>query len=338
MSYYEWRPYVPVAKRRAKASREMDKLRKQGITIEPIAIQGRKIAKTFWGEAWCRHLEQFSDFANRLPRGRTYVRNGSVCHLAIQQGKIEAIVSGSQLYRVSIDIIPLAASRWKRVREQCAGQIGSMLELLQGRLSNQVMEIVTDPAQGLFPQPKEISLHCDCPDWAGMCKHVAAVLYGVGARLDEKPELLFLLRKVDHEALISVELDMQTATRGTGRRRQLADQDLSSLFGIELEDVPTQKTKQRVNKDKSVTRKSASKKTKPSGTNTKAPDSPKAFTPTGAAVVRLRKQYKMTRTQFAQLLGISPQTVANWEGKRGRLNLQAHTLAALTQAWSQTRS
>jgi uncharacterized Zn finger protein len=311
----------------------MDKLRKQGVTIEPIAIQGRKIAKTFWGEAWCRHLEQFSDFANRLPRGRTYVRNGSVCHLVIQQGKIKAIVSGSELYRVSIDIIPLTASRWKKLRKQCAGQIGSMLELLQGRLSNQVMEIVTDPAKGLFPQPKEIRLHCDCPDWAGMCKHVAAVLYGVGARLDEKPELLFLLRKVDHEELISEELDMQTATHGTGRRRRLANQDLSNLFGIELEDAPTRKTIPRVNKGKSATRQSASKRTKPRQTSAKAPDSPKTFTPTATAVVRLRKQYKMTRTQFAELLGISPQTLANWEGKRGRLNLQAHSLAALTEAW-----
>ncbi len=338
MSYGEWRPYVSVAKRRAKAAREMDKLRKQGTAIEPIGIKGRKIAQTFWGKAWCRHLERFSDFANRLPRGRTYVRNGSVCHLAIKQGKVEAIVSGSELYHVRIDIAPLASSRWKKVRDQCAGQIGSLLELLQGRLSNQVMEVVTDPDKGLFPQPREIKLHCDCPDWADMCKHVAAVLYGVGARLDEKPELLFLLRKVDHEELISAELDMQTATSGASKRRRLENSDLSSLFGIELEEAPAQKSKGRSNNKTPAMRKAAPNSTKPRPTNATVPTKKKVFTPTGAAVAKLRKQYKMTRSQFADLLGISPQTVANWEGKRGRLKLQAHTLTALSQAWSRKQS
>ncbi len=338
MSYGGWRPYVSVAKRRANAIREMNKLRKKGAEIEPIEIQGRKIARTFWGEAWCKHLERFSDFANRLPRGRTYVRNGSVCHLAIKQGKVEAIVSGSELYHVSIDITPLAVSRWKTVRKQCAGQIGSMLELLQGHFSNQVMEIVTDPAKGLFPQPKDIKLHCDCPDWADMCKHVAAVLYGVGARLDGKPELLFLLRKVDHEELISAELDIQTATSGTGKRRRLANPDLSSLFGIELEEAPKQKNKRRLDKGKSATRKKVPKSTNSRPKHATAPGKKKTFTPTGAAVSRLRKEYKMTRSQFAELLAISPQTVATWESRRGRLNLQTHTLKALSQAWLRKQS
>ncbi len=163
MSYGEWAPYVPVAKRRAKAAREVNRLRKKGMKIEPIEVQGRKIARTFWGEAWCSHLEQFSDYANRLPRGRTYVRNGSVCHLAISKGKVEAIVSGSSLYKINIKITPLPATKWKTVRKQCAGQIGSMLELLQGRFSDNVMAIVTDKNNGLFPGPSEINLSCDCP-------------------------------------------------------------------------------------------------------------------------------------------------------------------------------
>lgn len=256
----------------------------------------------------------------------------------MQQGKVEAIVSGSELYHVRIDIAPLASSRWKKVRDQCAGQIGSLLELLQGRLSNQVMEIVTDPAKGLFPQPREIKLHCNCPDWADMCKHVAAVLYGVGARLDEKPELLFLLRKVDHEELISADLDIQTATSGTGKRRRLANTDLSNLFGIELEEAPVQKTKGRANNRKPAPLKTVANSARPRSTNTQAPTKRKAFTPTGAAVTKLRKQYKMTRSQFAELLGISPQTVANWESKSGRLKLQAHTLTALTQTWSRKQA
>ncbi len=338
MSYGGWQPYVPVAKRRAKAAREMKKLRKQGTEISPIEIQGRKIARTFWGEAWCKHLEQFSDFANRLPRGRTYVRNGSVCHLAIKPGKVEAIVSGSALYNVSINIASLSQGKWKKLRKQCAGQIGSILELLQGRLSSQVMGIVTHPTNGLFPQPGEIKLHCDCPDWADMCKHVAAVLYGVGARLDEKPKLLFRLRKVDQNELISENLEIETATTGQGQRRRLANQDLSKLFGIDIEG-----TDGAIHKSKAPPRKTSKKKTAFGGSKAriskaKASVKKKTFTPTGAAVSRLRKQFNMTRSQFADLLGISPQTVANWENKRGKLKLQEHTLTALTQAWSRKQS
>ncbi|GMQ84200.1 MAG: hypothetical protein BMS9Abin06_0967 [Gammaproteobacteria bacterium] len=341
MSYGEWRPYVSVAQRRAKAAREMKKLRKKGMDVEPIEIQGRNIAHTFWGKAWCKHLERFSDFANRLPRGRTYVRNGSVCHLAIKKGKVEAIVSGSALYKVDIHITPLSSAKWKNVRKQCAGHIGSILELLQGQLSSQVMEIVTDPANGLFPQPGDIKLHCDCPDWADMCKHVAAVLYGIGARLDNKPELLFMLRKVDHQELISADLDMQVATRGEGKRRRLANQDLSSLFGVDIEDTtpptkkrktPQRKTTHRSNKAK-VSRKAAAIRGNPGAGKTKAALGKKPFIPTGAAVARLRKQFKMTRAQFAELISVSPQTVANWETRRGRLKLQQRTLTALTRAW-----
>lgn len=238
--YDQWRPYVPVAQRRAIAQREMQRLRKKGLTIQPIEIEGRKITRTFWGSAWCDHLEQFSDYDNRLPRGRTYVRNGSVCHLAISKGIVDAIVSGSELYNVKIAIKTLPKKTWNSVRDRCAGQIGSMLDLLRGHLSEGVMKVVTDRDHGLFPLPRDIELSCSCPDWAVMCKHVAAVLYGVGARLDGAPELLFLLRNVDHEELIDTELDLQAVTTGAGKRRRLGGgQDLTDVFGVEIEeDVP----------------------------------------------------------------------------------------------------
>ena len=188
-----WRPYVSVAERRRRAAKKMDALRKKGVDVQPVVIEGRKIAKSFWGEAWCGHLESFSDFENRLPRGRSYVRNGSVCHLAVAKGRIEAKVSGSELYNVKVAVKTLPGKQWSAIKRRCSGQIGSLLELLQGRLSDHVMAVVTDRQDGLFPAPKEISFECSCPDWAVMCKHVAAVLYGVGARLDARPELLFLL-------------------------------------------------------------------------------------------------------------------------------------------------
>ncbi|NLZ28577.1 MAG: hypothetical protein GX887_06385 [Firmicutes bacterium] len=234
---YGWAPYVTVAERRAKAAKKVARLKKQGMVICPVDLQGRrKIAGTFWGQGWCDHLEKFSDYANRLPRGRSYLRNGSVCHLEITTGNIRAMVIGTQLYDVHIEVKPLPDKKWNKVKEKCSGEIGSLIELLQGKLSENIMSVVTDKNNGLFPVPKEIELNCSCPDCATMCKHVAAVLYGVGARLDEEPELLFVLRGVNYEELISFGAeDVTKAISGKGgRRRTVAETDLSDVFGIDI--------------------------------------------------------------------------------------------------------
>jgi len=244
MAYYGWgwRPYVPVAKRRAQAMQKMEKLRKQGVNIQPVKIEGRQIARTFWGQSWCEHLEKFSDYENRLPRGRTYVRNGSVCHLDIAKGRIAAKVSGSEIYDIQIAIKPLQKDKWRRVKDSCGGQVGSLLELLQGRLSDHVMAAVTDKNKGLFPQPSEISLDCSCPDWADMCKHVAAVLYGIGARLDEKPELLFVLRGVDHTELVTEDAAKAVVSKAKKTdRRTLDESELAEVFGIDVAPVSSAK-------------------------------------------------------------------------------------------------
>src|SRR4051794_22166158 len=197
MSFYEYGPYVSVAAKREKALRHVAKLRKKGQTIRPVAIEGRAISKSFWGMSWCTNLERYSDYESRLPRGRAYVRNGSVVHLEIAKGKITAIVAGSSPYDVKIAIAPVKAKRWQAICRDCAGSVDSLVELLQGRLAKGVMDRVCHEGDGLFPAPEEIELSCSCPDGAGMCKHVAAVLYGIGARLDQEPQLLFLLRDVD---------------------------------------------------------------------------------------------------------------------------------------------
>jgi len=235
-----WRPYVPVAQRRRNAIMQLEKLRKKGTAVSPVRIEGRQIARTFWGKAWCAHLEKFSDYENRLPRGRTYLRNGSVCHLDIQKGEVQAKVMGSRLYEVKVKIKALPGERWQGVKERCGGQVASLLDLLRGRLSERVMGVVTDRDRGLFPAPKEISLDCSCPDWAEMCKHVAGVLYGVGARLDEKPELLFLLRGVNHEELVGSAQAAGVIARGEkgGKHRKLSNGDLGEVFGIELAAPP----------------------------------------------------------------------------------------------------
>jgi uncharacterized Zn finger protein len=239
MSWYGgFRPYVPVAKRRASAARYAAKLaKKEKRQLAPVKIDGRNIARTFWGQAWCDNLEAYSDFANRLPRGRTYVRNGSVIDLQITSGQVRAIVSGSAIYEVEVQIKTLSKPEWKLIRKDCSQSIHSVLDLLQGKFDTAVMQRLTQRRTGLFPQPAEIKMKCSCPDSAGMCKHLAAVLYGVGARLDLAPELLFTLRNVDHLELIGAAVSTDNLDRAlaAGSTDALAGSDLAEVFGIELE-------------------------------------------------------------------------------------------------------
>jgi uncharacterized Zn finger protein len=267
-SYDNWRPYVSAAERRRRAAKKIDKMRKDGHNVSPIKIVGRKIAATFWGEAWCKNLEAYSDYSNRLPRGRTYVRNGSVIDLQIEVGRVRAIVSGSEIYKVAIEIKPLAKKRWTDIKGQCAGRIDSLIELLRGSISKGVMEIVTRKGKGLFPSPREISLNCSCPDWATMCKHVAATLYGVGARLDHEPELLFTLRGVDPTEMVEVAVDQPSTMRKSQMSRVLETDELSSVFGVDIDETtpgivltPTKRVR-RTTKIRKKTTSRINKKTK----------------------------------------------------------------------------
>lgn len=240
MSYFEWHPYVPVAEKRRQAQRELAKLRKRGQSVAPVTIEGRTIAKTFWGKSWCANLERYGDYATRIPRGRTYVRNGSVLDLQIAKGEIVAMVAGSSLYKIKITIAPVKAAHWKAICRDCAGAIDSLVELLQGRMAKGTMDRVCREGDGLFPPPEEIKLSCSCPDWADMCKHVAAALYGVGARLDEKPQLLFVLRGVDeNELLANAGQDLALARAAPGAARLLDDSDIAALFGLEMAESAT---------------------------------------------------------------------------------------------------
>jgi uncharacterized Zn finger protein len=234
----DWRPYVSVAERRQAGARHAAKLAKKGRKVSPVVIEGRTIAKSFWGKAWCDNLESYSDYANRLPRGRTYARNGSIVDLQIAAGRVTAIVSGSDIYEIGIDIVALDRKRWRALIQECGGRIGSAVELLRGTFSNQVMEILARPKTGLFPAPKDIRLSCSCPDWADMCKHVAAALYGVGARLDAEPELFFTLRQVDQTELISEAATARAIGSGAARgKKAIAADQLADVFGIELAEV-----------------------------------------------------------------------------------------------------
>jgi uncharacterized Zn finger protein len=252
MAYYDGFPaYVSVAEKRLKAQKSVEKLKKKNPDICPVILTGTKLTKTWWGKAWNDNLESYSDFANRIGRGRSYVRHGAVVDLKITQGEIKALVQGSAAkpYQVTISILPLSEAVWQEITRNCAGKLDSLQELIVGKFPKTLSEVFTAKGKGLFPTSKEIRLQCSCPDGANMCKHVAAVFYGVGARLDEDPALFFVLRNVKMEDLISEAISQKTETflkkSNVKSRRIIADTDIADLFGIEMETKPEMKREKK---------------------------------------------------------------------------------------------
>ncbi len=230
-----WWSYEDVREQKARMEREIAKRVKRGETFEVVAAPSgnKKLCTTFWGQAWCKNLEAYQEYESRLPRGRSYLRQGRAYNLAIEQGSLSAVVAGSELYDTRIEIKALPKARWAKIVEESAGEVGSMLDLLAGKLGDGLMQVLTDTERGLFPKPKEIRFDCSCPDFADMCKHVSAVLYGVGVMLDTQPELLFTLRGVDQAELL-VDAGEATVADLAGGEGELAGADLSALFGIDL--------------------------------------------------------------------------------------------------------
>lgn len=313
-SWYGYRKPQTVSSRKAKAEKHLAAAAKKKLVYDPVRIEGRTIARSFWGKAWNHNLESYSDYENRLPRGRSYLSSGQVLDLKIGPGTIDALVMGSSLYRVEVRISPLPPARWKALSAACAGKVGSLVELLQGRLSDQVMAVVTRHGEGLFPAPREITKSCSCPDWADVCKHLAAVLYGVGARLDRQPELLFLLRGVDHLDLIGAAAEAPLAAApGTTSAPTIADEDVAGIFGIELE--PEVRQAAKAEKPKDEKRKAAKPK---------------------IPAVKRRKTKRTLPTVSAQeliALGVGRSTIQSWlfervlvpSDQRGVYRKTAHT-------------
>jgi uncharacterized Zn finger protein len=313
MDFYGWKPYVSAAERRKKAEKAAARVRKAGASLSPVAASSGAIAKTFWGKAWCDNLERYSDYANRLPRGRTYVRNGSVIDLKITEGEVQAQVVGSRLYKVAVKVIAVPGKQWQSISADCAGSIDSLVELLQGRLSKAVMERICTPNTGLFPAPKEIQFNCSCPDWAFMCKHVAAVLYGVGARLDEQPELIFTLRRVDGKDLVTqAGAGLPKSKQGPTAGKVLDDALLADVFGIEMADVAPA-TKPAAPRHESTTTKVAKTLAKVATTTTrKAPTAGK----TEAAKKTMAAQ-KPVKVKVPAKSSVSPRKATTSKAKTG---------------------
>ena len=251
MSYWGFPRYVSVGEKKQKSKKKLEQLRKKNKDIEPVIIEGRTLAHTWWGKAWNKNLEGYADYSNRIGRGRSYVRCGSVLDLQISGGEVKSLVQGSESkpYSTVIKIKALEKSIWKKIKDVCEGKLDSLQELLVGKFPKALDEIFTAHGKGLFPAPKEIDFDCSCPDWADMCKHIAATLYGVGVRLDKDPNLFFALRKIEINDLITETVKDKTKKLLTKAKKRsgriIEDQDLSSVFGIELDSVtkPAKKAK-----------------------------------------------------------------------------------------------
>lgn len=245
--YSRYPEYVPVAEKRARNMAAAAKMFRKGENPEPVIISGRKIAASWWGKCWNENLERYADYSNRIGRGRSYVCHGAVLDLKIEPGLVKALVQGSRAkpYKVTITIDKLDAKTWEALRTAALGSLGSLPDLLAGKFPQNLKDIFFARGTGIFPSPKEIKLECSCPDWATMCKHIAATLYGVGNRLDTAPELLFALRQVTVEDMIreTVETTSRELLEKAGRAAGgdiLDDTDIGDVFGIEMgdEDIP----------------------------------------------------------------------------------------------------
>jgi uncharacterized Zn finger protein len=256
MGYRSWggfAPYVSKAEKILKAKKNQEKLAKKGIILEPVILEGRgrTIAKTWWGKAWAENLERYADYSNRIPRGRSYVRNGSILDLKIFANNVTALVSGSRSepYKIEIKFSSLNNSTEKLLMEKSRSSLDSMQSLLSGEFPEDLKDAFFKQGTGLFPSPKEIKLNCSCPDWAEMCKHVAATLYGVAARLDEKPELFFVLRGIKVSDFVNTMIKEESAKLLkkadvlSNRVIDTEDSGMEELFGISM-DIPDSETKQ----------------------------------------------------------------------------------------------
>ena len=250
--YYSFPVYVSVAKKKANAEKKIKQLKKKNPNISPVIITGKKLAESWWGISWNKNLESYADYSNRLGRGRSYVRHSAVLDLKIKPGKIISLVQGSfsTPYKVEITIKKIKNLKWHDIIEQCQEKTDSLNDLLDGKLPENMADILTNQKQGIFPSPNEIEFDCSCPDWASMCKHVAATLYGVGARLDYDPAIFFSLRGIKMENLVSKAIEAQTnqlleKSKTRKSKRIIEDADLSSQFGIDFENSDISNSKQK---------------------------------------------------------------------------------------------
>ena len=238
MSDYGFPKYISIAEKKAKAEKALKKLKKKNPDLEPVIIEGRTLAKSWWGKAWNLNLESYADYSNRINRGKSYVKSNAVLDLKVSKGRVAAKVQGSRAkpYDTEVRIDTLDSTKWRKILELCNHRIDTLEQLIEGRFPKELEILFKDKRYSMFPSPKEIHFNCSCPDYAIMCKHVAAVLYGIGARLDQNPLLFFELRDIDGRELIrkSMEQKIESMLKNTGRKskREITAEDIPNIFGL----------------------------------------------------------------------------------------------------------
>ena len=285
MGYWNYPRYVPVAEKQAKADQKLKQLKKKNPDIRPVRLEGKALAQSWWGKAWNKNLERYADFSNRIGRGRSYVRHGAVLDLQIQPGRVDALVQGSASspYEVEVRIKEIPEKDWKAMIAVCEGRLESLQELIAGKFPKALADAFTAQGEGLFPTPTEIGFSCSCPDWASMCKHVAATLYGIGARFDEDPSLFFYLRNRDISDLVSTAVAEGTRTLLDRAERKsdrvLDDADLSDVFGIDMDEPepePSAEAKPAPKPKKTTGKKKRPRKRSPSRNPRQRPSRPRS--------------------------------------------------------------
>lgn len=237
MYYGGFAPYQTIDELRNKNIKKKITYIKKHPDANPIVLTGT-LGKTWWGKAWNQNLERYADYANRLPRGKRYIKAESIFDFSIEQGYVKGIVAGSGRtpYEVSIQIDPLSEKDWDNLQKLCGNRIESMDLLLQGKFPQELKEQFFMKDHGLFPSPKQIHIDCSCPDYAILCKHAAAILYAVSIRLDENPSLFFELRNISMNQLIKKALgeniDQLIKNSKKKSKRILDEEDIEGLFHL----------------------------------------------------------------------------------------------------------
>lgn len=188
--YYNYKPSKPIQ------------------TQEGIKTKSQRgdFVKNWWATRWIEAVERVMD-AGRLRRGRSYARAGQVLAVEESAGGVTARVQGSRRtpYKVTIEVKPLSDAQWTAVFSALSERAIFTAELLNGQMPQNIEEAFAAAGVSLFPGRGELTAGCSCPDWASVCKHIAAAQYILAERFDDDPFLLFRLRgRTQEQALAAL--------------------------------------------------------------------------------------------------------------------------------------
>ena len=211
-----------------------------------VKIDGKVISSSWWGQMWCRNIENYSNIRNRLERGRTYIRQNTVKSLSISNNCAESQVQGhsKEPYRVIINIKTIEKSKYDNILNKCENSVDNLESLMTGSFPKEYQQFFTDEEYGLFPKSNEIDYNCTCLDYEKnmhMCKHIAATMYAIGNKLDNDPLIFFKLRGIDisefSNKILKKETEFVWNNINGESNRKINSNDISFLFGVDCDEI-----------------------------------------------------------------------------------------------------